>query len=129
VFDRAIVISAGVIANLIFAYFLLVTQAGTIGFPRIDYRPGVVIPQVFTEDSVARKAGIQDGDIVLAIDGKPLGASGDALLNLRETIQASPEKALQLTLKRGDETLDLAVTPELAGDGKGKIGVRLASND
>ncbi len=33
VLDRAIVISAGVIANLIFAYFLLVTQIGTVGIP------------------------------------------------------------------------------------------------
>jgi membrane-associated protease RseP (regulator of RpoE activity) len=129
VFDRAIVISAGVIANLIFAYFLLVTQSATVGFPRIDYQDGVIIPEVFTaENSVAGKAGIEGGDIVLAIDGKPLGASQDAILSLRNTIQSSPEKPLQLTLKRGEKTLDLTVTPERASDGKGKIGVKLAPN-
>ena len=67
VFDRAIVISAGVIANLIFAYFLLVTQVATVGFPQINYQEGVIIPEVFTsENSVAKQAGIQAGDIVLA---------------------------------------------------------------
>jgi membrane-associated protease RseP (regulator of RpoE activity) len=129
VLDRALVISAGVIANLIFAYFLLVTQAATIGFPHIDYQDGVIIPEVFTsENSVAGKAGIKAGDIVLAIDGQPLGASQTAILDLRETIQSSPGQPLELTLKRAQETLSLTVTPELTGDGKGKIGVRLAPN-
>ena len=41
--DRAIVISAGVIANLIFAYFLLVVQVSVVGFQQIDYHPGVTV--------------------------------------------------------------------------------------
>ena len=40
VLDRAIVISAGVIANLIFAYFLLVSQVGFVGIPTAT-QPGV----------------------------------------------------------------------------------------
>ncbi|MEG3438672.1 RIP metalloprotease RseP [Pannus brasiliensis CCIBt3594] len=129
VLDRAIVISAGVIANLIFAYFLLVTQAATIGFPQIHYQDGVLIPEVFSAgESVAARAGIQGGDIVLAIDDKPLGASQNAILDLREKIQASPEKTLHLTVKHGEETLNVDLTPERAADGKGKIGVKLAPN-
>ncbi|NEO27423.1 MAG: RIP metalloprotease RseP, partial [Kamptonema sp. SIO4C4] len=41
ILDRAIVISAGVIANLIFAYFLLVSQIATVGIPDFQYQPGV----------------------------------------------------------------------------------------
>jgi RIP metalloprotease RseP len=41
VMDRAIVISAGVIANLLFAYFVLVSQVGLVGIPSFNYEPGV----------------------------------------------------------------------------------------
>lgn len=129
VFDRAIVISAGVIANLIFAYFLLVTQVATVGFPQINYQEGVIIPEVFTaENSVAQKAGVEAGDIVLAINYQPLGASQNAIIDFRDIIQSSPNQPLKLTIKRATETLNLTVTPESGSDGKGKIGVRLAPN-
>ena len=129
VLDRAIVISAGVIANLIFAYFLLVGQAVTIGFQDINYKPGVLVPQLLSEaESAAAKAGVQPGDIILKIDNQELGSSADALENLRTSIQKSPERSLHLTLKRDSEIVDLDVTPDVGQDGKGKIGVMLAPN-
>lgn len=129
VLDRTIVISAGVIANLIFAYFLLTGQAATVGYPDIKYQPGVLIPQVMGQElSVAAKAGIKEGDIVLSVNNQSLGASQDALISLRETIQKSPEQPLDLKIKRGEETLDLTVTPEKSPEGKGKIGVILSPN-
>lgn len=127
IFDRAIVISAGVIANLVFAYFLLVAQAGTVGIQ--DVQPGVVVPQVIPNTaSAAVEAGIQSGDIILAIGDRSLEDSAEALINLKETIQNSPNRPLNLTVERGEETLSLTVTPELGQDGKGKIGVMLAPN-
>src|SRR5919202_2714177 len=64
VLDRAIVISAGVIANLIFAYLLLATQAGTVGIAGFS-KPGVLVPQVASQSSlVAQKAGIKPGDVI-----------------------------------------------------------------
>ncbi|MGH7998741.1 MAG: RIP metalloprotease RseP, partial [Brasilonema sp.] len=127
ILDRAIVISAGVIANLIFAYFLLVGQATTIGIQ--NFQPGVTIPQVFADaKSVAFQAGIKPGDIILAINDQKLPASPEAISLLRETIQKSANKPLQLTTQRGQETRILAVTPEPGDEGKGKIGVMLAPN-
>jgi membrane-associated protease RseP (regulator of RpoE activity) len=129
VLDRAIVISAGVIANLVFAYFLLVGQAATIGFQEIEYQPGVLISQVVTEEnSAATQAGIKAGDIILAIGNKELGASSEALNLVRDSIQDSPKKALDLTIKRGENTLSLTVTPQIDQEGKGKIGVMLSPN-
>jgi membrane-associated protease RseP (regulator of RpoE activity) len=129
VLDRAIVISAGVIANLIFAYFLLVGQATTIGFQEINYKPGVIVPQLLSEaESAAAKAGVQPGDIILKIDNLELGDSANALENLRTTIQKSPNKPLHLTIKRDTETIVLDVKPDVGQDGKGKIGVMLAPN-
>ena len=129
VLDRAIVISAGVIANLIFAYFLLVGQATTIGFQDIQYQSGVLVPQVLAEsDSVAAKAGVKAGDIILKINDLELGASSEALNALRRTIQNSPEQSLKLTIDRDQEIIALDVQPEVGQDGKGKIGVMLAPN-
>ena len=129
VLDRAIVISAGVIANLVFAYFLLVGQAMTIGFQEISYRPGVLVPQLLSEaESAAAKAGVQPGDIILKIDNLELEDSADALENLRTTIQKHPKTPLQLTIKRDAEIVNLNVTPDVGQDGKGKIGVMLAPN-
>ncbi|MGL4882035.1 MAG: RIP metalloprotease RseP, partial [Waterburya sp.] len=129
VLDRAIVISAGVIANLIFAYFLLVGQATTIGFQEINYKPGVIVPQLLSEaESAAAQAGVKPGDIILKIDNLELGSSAKALENLRTTIQKSPNKPLNLTIKRGTENIVLDVKPDIGQDGKGKIGVMLAPN-
>ncbi len=129
VFDRAIVISAGVIANLIFAYFLLVVQAGTVGFQDINYQPGVRIPQVLTEvASPAAAAGIQNEDVVLAVNGQTLPSGQAALEELRVLIQEAPNETLNLQLQRGEETLTLNVTPDAGSDGQGKIGVMLAPN-
>ncbi len=127
--DRAIVISAGVIANLVFAYCLLVSQLGIVGIPDgIRYQPGVVIPQVMAETSPAAQAGIKAGDIVLAVEGQPLAASKTAIPTLMGLIQDHPGQALHLTLQRGEEQLPVTVTPTLGSDGKGRIGVQLFPN-
>jgi membrane-associated protease RseP (regulator of RpoE activity) len=129
VFDRAIVISAGVIANLIFAYFLLVGQATTVGIQDINYQAGVLIPEIITEvNSPAVTAGLQRGDVILAINNQTLPAEETALETLRKTIQDSPNQSLKFTVKRGDDTFILPITPELTDNGKGKIGVMLAPN-
>jgi len=56
--DRAIVISAGVIANAVFAYTILFAQASTAGITVENLQPGVIIPQVLPGSS-ADKAGPQ----------------------------------------------------------------------
>ena len=129
ILDRAIVISAGVIANLIFAYFLLVGQSMTIGFQDISYNQGVLVPQLVEEaDSAAIKAGIEKGDIILKVVDRDLGQSPQSLEILRNIIQKSPQKPLELTIQRQAEEISLAVTPQIDETGKGKIGVMLAPN-
>jgi len=129
VLDRAIVISAGVIANLIFAYLLLVIQIGTVGAPQLNFEPGVLVPAVVTEQtSVAAQAGIKPGDIIISVDGKELPASQEAPSYLRQVIQQHPNQSLPLTIQRNDETISLNVTPEAGEDGQGRIGVQLAPN-
>ena len=127
--DRAIVISAGVIANLVFAYAILVTQYVGLGIPdSFAYDPGVAVPQVLASDNPAGKAGIRAGDVIVAVDGTTLGADDASLDLLMEQIRGSSNQSLPLTLQRGDRSLEVMVTPEPDADGVGRIGVQLAPN-
>jgi membrane-associated protease RseP (regulator of RpoE activity) len=133
--DRAIVISAGVIANLVFAYFLLVSQAGIQGIPQLDaqgnpmlnYQPGVIVSQLApASSSVAAQAGILADDVILAVDGTPLDASEGAVKSLMQAIQDHGGQPLQLTLERQGQPSVVSVTPQVNVEGKALIGVQLA---
>ncbi|NES85553.1 MAG: RIP metalloprotease RseP [Moorea sp. SIO2B7] len=129
IFDRAIVISAGVIANLIFAYFLLVAQGATIGFNEVNYQPGVIVPEIVSQEtSVAKEAGIQADDIILAVDSQTLGTSKEGMTTLMKIIQNSANQPLEFKIERDEQIISLTVTPTPDQDGKGKIGVMLAPN-
>jgi membrane-associated protease RseP (regulator of RpoE activity) len=129
ILDRAIVISAGVVANLIFAYFLLVAQVGWVGIPSLDYQPGVVVSDIASSLSgAAARAGLQPQDIVIAVDGQDLKAEAQSIQQLMGAIQTHTDRPLSLRVQRGDRTLDLTVTPEIGKEGKGQIGVKLSPN-
>ncbi|MEM9924868.1 MAG: RIP metalloprotease RseP [Cyanobacteria bacterium P01_D01_bin.50] len=127
VLDRAIVISAGVIANLIFAYFLLVSQVGFVGIPQAT-QPGVLIQELAPQVSnVATVAGIKPGDVILAADGTIFGTSLQEIEKLRDVIKNHPGEAIELKILRGDQNINLRVVPE-AKPGGGSIGVGLSPN-
>lgn len=129
ILDRAIVISAGVIANLIFAYFLLVTQVSVTGFQQLNYQPGVIVSGIAGDLSTAAgKAGIQANDIILAVDGAQLGSSKSSIVTLMAQIQSHPQKSLNFQVQRGTESLNIQVTPDGNAEGKGQIGVKLSPN-
>jgi RIP metalloprotease RseP len=67
ILDRAIVMSAGVIANLIFAYLVLVLQMATVGAPQAE-KPGVLVSRIVADVTAASPnvadLGIKVGDTV-----------------------------------------------------------------
>jgi membrane-associated protease RseP (regulator of RpoE activity) len=129
ILDRAIVISAGVVANLIFAYFLLVTQVGFVGVPHLDFQPGVVVSDIASDlSSAAAKAGLKPQDIVVSIDGQELAASPQAIEKLMSAIQTHSDRPLAMEILRGSELIPITVTPEANAAGKGQIGVKLSPN-
>ncbi|AVK63155.1 RIP metalloprotease RseP [Lactobacillus sp. CBA3606] len=79
-----------------------------------------------TAHSVARQAGIQKNDQIVAVNGKKMtDAQSISLL-----IQDNPNKRLQLTLKRAGKTQTIAVKPaakKVAGNRVGQIGVKWAT--
>lgn len=129
VLDRAIVISAGVLANLLFAFLLILTQMGIFGIPQINYQPGVLVPQLATDSSlVALQAGIKAGDRITAVNGYELGATAESITYLMEQIQSHPGQPLQLDIVRGEHPESLTIVPERGEDGRAKVGVQLAPN-
>ncbi|WAL62370.1 RIP metalloprotease RseP [Thermocoleostomius sinensis] len=129
VLDRAIVISAGVIANLIFAYLVFVAQFAGVGIPeKFDYQPGVLVSEVISQTAPAAQAGLRSEDLILAVDGRSLGSSETAVRTLMEEIQASPNQPIDLTVQRNDQELTVTVTPEAGEDGVARIGVQLLPN-
>jgi membrane-associated protease RseP (regulator of RpoE activity) len=129
ILDRAIVISAGVIANLVFAYFLLMTQIAWVGIPELQPAPGVLIIQVAPEtSSVAAQAGMKAGDVVLSIDGKALDQPSSATQIFQDEIKAHPNQPLTFEIQRKEQPLTLSLTPKTGEDGVARIGVRLAPN-
>lgn len=127
ILDRLIVISAGVIANLTFAYFILFGQVLTSGLLQQEIFPGAVVPEVITT-SVAAKSGIQAGDVILGVNGEALPAGEKAVFDLVQTIKESPNRPLSFYISRKKEPLEIKVTPDKSIDGSGRIGVQLAPN-
>ncbi len=67
----------------------------------------------------ADKAGLQAGDLVLAIDGRRI----DDAAGLREIVRQSSQPAVQLwQIDRRGQRLDLPVQPQTADDGGMRIG-------
>lgn len=127
IFDRALVISAGVIANTIFAAAVLFAQVTAVGLNYETLKPGVLVPDLVPM-SVAARSGIQKNDVILSVDGKEIVSSKSSVQVLVQKIKDSPEKSMVFHINRAGEELDLDLTPELAKDGGGRIGVSLAPN-
>jgi serine protease Do len=91
---------------------------------KID-RPAVTIEQVVA-DQPAAKAGIKDGDVLMAINGEnlsPASNPGLAIAGFRQkTNHMSVGQKVKFTVRRGDETKDfevtLAPTPTLPEEAK-----------
>ena len=128
VLDRAIVISAGVIANLIFAYLVLALQLGIVGIPeKINFQPGVIVKPV-DEQSISYQAGIREGDIILAVNGQELPASEKATVFLTKEIQTHANQQIELKIKHENQPKSLKLTPKLGDKGQGVIGIELGPN-
>ena len=77
IIQRVIVISAGVLANLLLAYTILIINVTAIGIPS-DPEPGILIVATQPEKAAA-VAGLEAGDKILKIEGTKLGIGDSAI--------------------------------------------------
>lgn len=125
---RALVISAGIIANIIFAYAVLLTQVTTVGIPSQIFRPGVMVPEVLHK-GVAERSGLRSGDLITYVAGNRLVASPYAVNEFVNVIKDNPGREVVVRFERNGEAFELPVVPELSpSDNFGQIGVKLAPN-
>ncbi|KAL0722152.1 hypothetical protein Bca4012_036751 [Brassica carinata] len=128
VLDRSIVVSAGIIANVIFAYVIILVQVLSVGLPVQEAFPGVLVPEVKTF-SAASRDGLLSGDVILSVDGAELSKTGpDAVSKVVEIVKRSPESDVLFRIERGNQDLVVRVRPDKNFDGTGKIGVQLSPN-
>ena len=87
IFQRVIVISAGVLANLILAYTILIINVTSIGIP-FEPEPGILVLAT-QPDKAAAISGLKPGDKILKIENNTLGVGDEAVSNLVKKIQTS----------------------------------------
>ncbi|GAU31900.1 hypothetical protein TSUD_270850 [Trifolium subterraneum] len=128
ILDRIIVVSAGVIANVIFALVIIFVQVIAVGLPVQEIFPGVNVPEV-RPFSAASRDGLLSGDVILEVNGnKFLKPGPNSVSEVVDAIKSNPKKYVLLKVKRGGQDFDIRVTPDENFDGTGKIGVQLAPN-
>ena len=125
IYQRIIVISAGVIANLLLAYVILIFNVSTVGIP-YDPEPGILILAV-QPDKPASQSGLQAGDKILKIKENDLVAGDEAVTFLVKEIQKASSEKIAITIQRDGILKDLFITPRNI-NGKGTIGAQLQPN-
>lgn len=113
------------------------TEFEKIGYAGLEpfYGPNTkLVVRRVSKGSAAESAGLKDGDQILAVNSRPVrmdakpenSASGDQAFygqnDVIRYINTINGQELALTVKRGEETLDLKGTPKLDADGKWRLG-------
>lgn len=128
ILDRILVVSAGVIANIIFAYAIIFVQVLSVGLPVQEAFPGVLVPEV-RSFSAASRDGLLPGDVILAVNGIELPKSrSNSVSELVDVIKKNPNRNVLLKVVRGEQDFEIGVTPDEYTDGTGRIGVQLSPN-
>ncbi|OIJ09938.1 RIP metalloprotease RseP [Anaerobacillus arseniciselenatis] len=100
--ERAIAIFAGPAMNFALAVVILFAFSLLQGIPIDKPMVGEVIPE-----GAAIEAGLEEGDLVVAIDGKPL----ETWTDLTSVIQRNPNQELMFTVDRNGKVFQVPVTP------------------
>ena len=109
---RAAVVAAGPLANFILAIVIFAAIFAIYGRQTTTARVDAVQP-----DSAAAAAGLKPGDVVLAIDGRPVESFSD----MQRIVSANAGRTLQLKIDRGGAPITLTATPALK-EGKDGFG-------
>jgi regulator of sigma E protease len=113
---RAWAIFAGPLASLVFGYFLICFLGVTYGFGVPDNSVGGLL-----KGKPAEKAGLKLKDKITEVNGNRI-TEWEQLVKI---IHASPNKPLQLRVKRGEQALTITATPDSVTEGgktEGRLG-------
>jgi Predicted membrane-associated Zn-dependent proteases 1 len=100
---RAATVAAGPIANFLLAIAIFAVLFAIFGKPVAD----PVVAEV-KSPSAAERAGVQPGDVLLALDGVSVTTFDD----VRRYVSVRPEIPITVTIRRAGKELDLPMVPE-----------------
>ncbi|UYV17479.1 RIP metalloprotease RseP [Porphyrobacter sp. ULC335] len=103
---RALIVAAGPVTNLLLAIGIFAAFFAIIGKPVIVGEEDSRTIGAFSEGSVAEAAGLKVGDIVVAIDGRPIRDFTD----LKTKVALHPSKQMVFTIERAGEQIDVPLT-------------------
>ena len=117
---RLVIAFAGPLMNFLIGFILLVVIYGAIGIPASDE---AMITQV-APGSPAMAVGLQPGDIILAVDGEPIGD----IDQLIATIDSKVGQEITLSFQRDGEMETIRIVPRVdPPEGEGAMGVGLSN--
>ena len=99
---RSIVALAGPAANFILAILLFAMFFALRGTEQYD-----VYAYSVADDYPAAAAGLEAGDVIKAVDGNPIRKIADMIV----ITSMSSDRPLEFEIARGDETLNMTITP------------------
>ncbi len=117
--QRALAIFAGPLMNFILAFVLFAVYAQMAGVP-VENPKNLEIGEVL-EGGAADQANLQKGDIIETINGTAIGTDSQKMVTM---IADSKDKPMEWTLRRGNETFNITITPRaVEGQEGGKVGI------
>lgn len=115
VWVKMAIVSAGPIANLVFA-FLVFWVVFVGGVPALTPKVGDVMP-----DTPAARAGIEAGDLVLRIGDREITTWEELAAGIQES---GAGKELAMTVRRGEKEIPVTVIPEVR-EGRSIFGEKI----
>lgn len=117
IWERTIIISGGVVANIIVAYFILLGLLFATGVPDPTQPGGVIIGDVM-QNTPAAAAGFQRGDQIKSINGQEIPSVSE----MQKVVKGSAGQDLNFVVQRINESKELTAKPAE----NGTIGVQIS---
>lgn len=102
--QRLLVAVAGPVMNVLTAFAIIAILA-MIHFETEAYKTGPAQINAVEPDSPADKAGIKRGDLIVKIDGE----QNPVWRDVEDVILVNPGQSVPVTVKRGEQTIDLTL--------------------
>ena len=103
--QKALIVAAGPVTNLLIAIAIFAAFALAYGKPADNPVESLTISE-FAEQSAGRDAGLQEGDRILAIDGRRVASHAEVI----ERVVLYPGKTIELAIERDGQTLAVPLT-------------------